>query len=384
MLLSNIQPADREGKVDITIRNGKIQAIEEGSKSVAIRDEVRMEFDNAIVFPGLINSHDHLEFNLFPQLGNHTYSNYVEWGDDIHKHDKKVIEKVLSIPMHIRVQWGMYKNLLNGITTVVNHGPKMQVGNSPINVWQNCHVLHSVRLEKRWKYKLNSPFNSNLPYAIHIGEGIDDASHAEIDKLIKWNLFKHNLVGIHAVAMDERQAENFKALIWCPDSNFFLLGCTAQINKLKTRTKILFGTDSTLSAHWNLWEHLRLARQQSVLTDAELFNSLTVSPAELWPMEGYGSLTVGSKAAIVIAKKKENSAMDSFFSLNPDDILLIVHSGSIVFFDEALYPQLQGIDLRNFSKIFVGNRGKYVVGKLPDLIRSIKDIYPEAPIPVNC
>lgn len=383
MLLRNLQTVDREEKVDITIQHGKILAIERSSASSNVNDDV-LEFDDVIVFPGLINSHDHLEFNLFPQLGNHLYSNYVEWGDDIHKQDKEIIEKVLQIPVHLRVQWGIYKNLLNGITTVVNHGPKVQVDSAPINIWQNCRVLHSVKLEKRWKYKLNRPFGAHLPFAIHIGEGTDNTSHDEIDSLIKWNLFKRDLVGIHAVAMDEKQAMHFKAIVWCPDSNFFLLGRTAQIDKLKANSKILFGTDSTLSAHWSLWEHLRLARQQLMLTDTELYNSLTVTPAELWPIKGYGSIVEGNSVDIVIAKKKESSSMDSFFALTPEDILLVMHNGNIVLFDVEIYSRLKGFEIANFSKVTVGNRGKYVWGNLPGLIRSVKEIYPDAPFPVSC
>ena len=42
-------------------------------------------------FPGLINSHDHLDFNLFPQTGNRIYNNYTEWGRDIHEQNKEAI-----------------------------------------------------------------------------------------------------------------------------------------------------------------------------------------------------------------------------------------------------------------------------------------------------
>jgi cytosine/adenosine deaminase-related metal-dependent hydrolase len=34
-----------------------------------------LSFDGALVMPGLVNSHDHLEFNLYPQLGDRQYRN---------------------------------------------------------------------------------------------------------------------------------------------------------------------------------------------------------------------------------------------------------------------------------------------------------------------
>ena len=138
----------------------------------------------------MINSHDHLDFNLFPPLRNRIYDNYAEWGNDIHANNTKTINEILKIPQHLRVQWGLYKNLLNGVTTVVNHGEKLRIGNELMTVFENCHSLHSIRFEKNWKYKLNRPVRRNWPYVIHVGEGTDGDSHDEIDQLIKWNLFK--------------------------------------------------------------------------------------------------------------------------------------------------------------------------------------------------
>src|ERR1700747_2757751 len=81
---------------NIHIRNGQIT--EAGIYLEHINDRQILNFEHAIVFPGLINSHDHLDFNLFPRLGNKRYNSYVEWGKDIHKHDKQVIDKVQKIP----------------------------------------------------------------------------------------------------------------------------------------------------------------------------------------------------------------------------------------------------------------------------------------------
>ena len=41
---------------------------------------MQLMFDKALIFPELINSHDHLDFNLFPQMGDRFYTNYTEWG----------------------------------------------------------------------------------------------------------------------------------------------------------------------------------------------------------------------------------------------------------------------------------------------------------------
>src|SRR5580700_225748 len=115
MILSNVHIVGESIKKNIHIKNGLISAVDNNSATTL--QEVNIEFENALAFPGLINSHDHLDFNSFPQLGNYVYNNYVEWGNDIHQQNKAVINAVLKIPKTLRIQWGVYKNLLNGITT---------------------------------------------------------------------------------------------------------------------------------------------------------------------------------------------------------------------------------------------------------------------------
>jgi cytosine/adenosine deaminase-related metal-dependent hydrolase len=372
MILANVQVVGEAGKKNIHIKNGSIAAIAT-ELAVSSSQENIIEFENAIAFPGLINSHDHLDFNLFPQLGNRIYNNYVEWGDDIHEKDKATINSILTIPKKLRIQWGVYKNLLNGVTTVVNHGEKLDIPNNIITVFQNSYSLHSVKLERGWKYQLNSPFAKKYPFSIHVGEGTDIDSHDEIDEVIKWNVLKRKIVGIHGVAMDERQAISFHALVWCPDSNFFLLGTTAAVNKLKTATNILFGTDSTVSANWNIWQQLRTARATKLLTDTELINTISTTPAAIWKLNNTGTIKESNYADIVIAKEKTNTdTTDAFFAVNPEDILLVLHKGYIAFFDESLLPQLKNISVGNYSKIFINKTPKYIIGDLPSLIKEIK------------
>ena len=191
MILRNVHIVGDDAVKNIVIENELIRAISDNESSLKnSRNQLTIEFENAIAFPGLINSHDHLDFNLFPQIGNGIYNNYAEWGKDIHEKNKEEIKAILQVPQQLRIQWGIYKNLLNGITTVVNHGEKLHVKNDIISIFQNCYSLHSAQFEKNWKYLLNKPFMKGIPFVIHVGEGTDGISRNEIDEIIKWNLFK--------------------------------------------------------------------------------------------------------------------------------------------------------------------------------------------------
>ena len=379
MRISQVHIIGKTNLHQILIENGKIIAIREGEMNYG-GPEIR--FTDAVAFPGLINSHDHLDFNVFPQLGNRIYKNYKEWGDDIDVKNKEEINAVLKVPKPLRIQWGLYKNLLCGVTTVVDHGEKSNPKPGLLSVFHDCYSLHSLQYEKNWKWKLNNPLAKNKPYVIHVGEGTDAAAGKEIDQLIKNNLFKKKLIAVHGVAMKPAQAKALNALVWCPASNYFLLDATADVDTLKQKTDIVFGTDSTLSAGWNIWEQLRLARNQKGLTEAELFEAITNKAAMVWKLNDRGSLEAGKLADIIVASAKDGG-MGSFYSIDPGDILMVVHHGEVVLFDSSVQDQLTHIDTSGFSRILLGGNCKFVKGDLPALIGEIRKFYPEAYFPVG-
>lgn len=147
MLLNNLILVNESRPVNISVSGEKIMAIETGSAADA-NDQFQIHFTDAMAIPGLINSHDHLDFNCFSVIGEKKFRNYTEWGKYIHKSSKESINAVLKIPKNLRASWGMYKNLLAGVTTVVNHGVHLKISNPLINIYQEPQNLHSVHFEK--------------------------------------------------------------------------------------------------------------------------------------------------------------------------------------------------------------------------------------------
>jgi cytosine/adenosine deaminase-related metal-dependent hydrolase len=382
MILNNLRTVLQGKPVHIRTTNDRIAEVSTSALS-SMPNVLSLDLNGALVFPGLINSHDHLDFNLFPALGDKTYNDYTEWGNYIHQNYKEDIDKVLKIPVHLREAWGIYKNLLCGVTTVVNHGEKIKNSTNLITVHEDCQSIHSVQFGKKWKFSLNNPLKKNVAAAIHTGEGTTVSATREIDTLSKWNLLKRPVIGVHGVAMSVEQAKEFKALIWCPESNYFMLNQTAQVNILKAHTAILFGTDSTLTGNWNIWEHIRLARRTGRLSDQELFDALTTNAALAWKLQG-GLIAPYKHADLVIARNKNTRpAADAFFATGPQDLLMVLHNGHINLFDEELLSELKTIDLDSYSKICIEGSFKYVAGDLRRLMDEIRDCYPGASFPVS-
>jgi cytosine/adenosine deaminase-related metal-dependent hydrolase len=346
-------------------------------------DELELDLNGAIAFPGLINSHDHLEFNLFPKLGNKIYLDYVEWGNDIHARNIEVIEKINRVPYELRFKWGFYKNLLCGVTTVAHHGNGLIYNYKGVPDLISCYnYLHSVRLERMWKLKLNASFNNN-PFVIHIGEGTNNKSYDEINELIKWNLSGKKIIAVHGISMDEENCKKFDALVWCPDSNLFLYNKTADINALKKGTEILFGSDSALSSDWNIWNQIRLARSIGYLGDQELYESLSGKAAAVWALHNLGSITENKSADIVISRRKSDNEWDNYFNTNPEDILIILKKGRIVFLDKSYEDRYRVIDKTEFDMIEINEVRKYVIKGLKQLVESITTFIPGYEFPVK-
>ena len=374
MILHDVRLYDQPGLYNILVREGRIISIYQGNVHEP-EEKTHWELEGSLALPGFINGHDHLDFNLFPQLGTGGYHNYREWGPRVQSENKALISRVLAVPVDTRIKWGAYKNLLNGFTTVVNHGKHINAGTNPVTIYQEHASLHSPGFEKNWKLKLANPFKLRQTVIIHAGEGTDKAASDELDQLANYNFLKRKLIIVHGVALDEKQAGSFKGLVWCPASNFFLFGKTAAINNLIGKIGIVFGTDSTLTAAWNAWEHFRMALSTGMTRENELLNMLGPAAAALFGLNDRGRLKPGLRADILFVK---NSS--PVFEQDPGDIQMVLVKGAVQMADETYAP---GLIKSGYTKICFGTSCKYVYGNLRDTVSVIKKYYPEAGIPFS-
>jgi cytosine/adenosine deaminase-related metal-dependent hydrolase len=353
---------------DLVVSGATLERVLPKGEADARRYGPRLDLEGMIAFPGLVNSHDHLEFNLYPPLGHRKYADYVEWGGDIHRQDRELIASVERVPRHIRFRWGALKNLLSGVTAVVHHGEEADVPRDLSVDVVHATSIHSVRQGHGWRRRLNALIDRS-PYVAHVGEGTSPDAHREVDTLLRWNLLRRSLIGVHAMAVRPDQAAYFRALVWCPVSNELLYGRTADVGTLREQTTILFGTDSTLTGDWNIWHHLRRARSLGPLDDRRLFDAVTKDASLVWGEAGRGVIADGRSADIVVARKTRERRWDAFFAVEPEDIALVLKRGLPVLSDMSLdVPAPPG----QWSRVRVGERVKRVADDVPGLVSRIR------------
>ena len=373
MVLLNVSLYGKEGRWDVKLDNGSIDRILNHGQSWK-NEQRQIEANGALLLPGIVNSHDHLDFNSYPRLANRKYQNYKEWGEDIQLSNQESIARVRKIPLSLRVRWGMYKNLLNGFTTVVNHGNKLDIQDGFVEVLQDHPSIHSVSFEKNWKRRLRNPFGGSRAFVMHLGEGIDQMAKAEINEVIKTNIFRKKIIVVHGVMMDADQAACFAGLIWCPSSNYFLFGQTANIPSLLGKTTVVFGTDSTLTSTWNAWEQFREALKGNQVSEEELMHMLTGQACSLFNLRSSGKIVKGQKDLLLLRNNQ------SVFNSNPKDILLVLRDGMVRMIDPAIGSQVE-TDRKGFSRIRMGGSEKWVEGNLNELVTQMKAHYPELSVP---
>jgi cytosine/adenosine deaminase-related metal-dependent hydrolase len=328
------QSASKARKCDLKIDRGRVVALSSDSTS-------RIDAGGHIILPGLINAHDHLEFNLYPRLGHGPYPNSKAWADDIYVPHCDPVRQHLRVPKAVRLLWGGIKNLLSGVTTVCHHNrrddPTLD-NDFPVRVLKRFGWAHSLEFspDVRQRY-LATP--KSWPFILHLGEATDAQGREEIFKLHAMGVLGPSTVLVHAVALDKKGAALVRqrggSLIWCPSSNLFLLGRTLTARVLQSGLPVALGTDSALTAEGDLLDELKVGRRTARLDCPTLYRMVTESPRALLRLpEGYGALEPGSPSDVAVFRDLGLDPSETLLEAGPPEMVMVggkVHLASVEF-----------------------------------------------------
>ncbi|HET9215556.1 MAG TPA: amidohydrolase family protein [Terriglobia bacterium] len=330
-------------RASLEIADGKIRRVH--SREAHTPPDATIDLENRLILPGLINAHDHLEFNLFPRLGRGPYSNSADWARDIYQPGVSPVREHLSVPKNIRMVWGGLKNLLCGVTTVCHHNPydeQFQRG-FPVHVVRHYGWAHSLTFEKD-VFSAFDATQTDQPFIIHAGEGTDERSRLEVFDLDRMGVLDSRTVLVHGVAFSEaghslRQRRG-AGLVWCPTSNQFVLGTTLDVHALSDLESIALGSDSALTARGNLLDEIHEAREEDIPAPV-IYRMVTETAASILRLdEGEGRLESGSVANIIAIPWNGASPCEAVAQLDSSQIDLVMIFGRIKLASEAIMATL--------------------------------------------
>jgi cytosine/adenosine deaminase-related metal-dependent hydrolase len=350
-------------RIDLTIQRGRFQPCDR-PPGLSPPHEPELDLEGYLLLPGLINCHDHLEFNLFPRLGQGPYPNATTWAEDIYNPDRSPVKEHLAVPKAVRLAWGGLKNLLSGVTTVAHHNPyeEVFVRGFPVRVVKQFGWAHSLHFSpdlarcygdtpKRW------------PFLLHAAEGTDASSAAEIAALDRMGVLRRHTVLIHAVGVDCDSLQLVKrrraSIVWCPSSNLFTLAQTLRPEVLRSGIPIGLGTDSALTCQGDLAGELRVARQAGCLTAADIYPLVTTQAARMLGLNrGEGDIREHGVADLLAVSDTGRNPAEALQDYSPD---LVILGGKIQLVSANLASRIDPALSRHLQRIELEGRGPWLV-----------------------
>lgn len=364
----------------VSISGNKISHV--GPISARTQTAAMVDTDS-FIFPGLIDLHDHITWNLLPRWRpNELFSNRYEWQQrTAYKlalegpHSKLVADHSLACDAD---RFGEIKAIVGGSTSVVgglsatpNTDDNACIEGLARNLDSYSGFDGAVLNKEKVRYEI-FPFEMKASdaaqirpaldsaelkaFLIHVAEGkpSDASSTREFRMLAKHgDGFLHSGVSvIHGTALGKTEfkqmADAGVGLIWSPRSNVELYGATTDVRSAKeSGVKIALAPDWSPSGSDGMIEELKYSATWNasqvppVFDDSELVKMATIIPAQLAGADKQiGALTEGLYADLLLIKKAGTQAYPALLHATAGEVRLVIIGGVPVYGDQDLMKRL--------------------------------------------
>ena len=340
------------------VKGGIAAVTPEGSPAPAGFESVRPVETAGTIFPGLIELHSHLAYNVLrlwdvPKL----YTNRDQWGGT------PEYQRLISGPMKVLgsspelmpaiVRYVEVKCLVGGVTTsqgielFSNRGARRYYRGIVRNVEQTDDPglpeasAKIADVEAADAERFLARLARSTCFLLHLSEGTDQKAreHFLALKLMggDWAI-KPALSGIHCAALEPADfhelAAGGGAMVWSPLSNLLLYGATARVAAAKAEgIRIGIGSDWSPSGSKNLLGELKVGRLVShaegdVFSDRDLVAMATREAARIlgW-QQALGSLEAGKRADLLVVAGVEGDPYAQLLGARESNLALVMING---------------------------------------------------------
>lgn len=355
------------------------------------------EVTDAFVLPGLIDSHNHIAYNVLPRwTPTKQYQNRNQWQrDPAYKTFKRPYDQMKGKPANLlceMVKYGEAKALISGITTIQGSPPPQKCFRPLIRNAESENGLPVSAAHIRThildvKVAPVIDWTKTASFVVHVAEGVDEKSRAEFDTLRQKQLLTAGTAIIHGTAFGPDEFGAMAAagakLIWSPQSNLALYRRTTRIDlALAAGVPVSIGVDWNLSGSDTVFDELRVAAQVNeedlgrAILDSDWIKMVTLNPARALALDSFiGSLAPGKKADIAVLRARDSEPNRSLLKTRVQDVQMVWVGGKLLYGNE---PVVEAVRPGQCEPLLVRGAKKRICVKLETPSSQPKDKYLES------
>jgi len=366
-----------------------------GEKIVSPGGNVTIDLkEKSIIYPSLINTHDHLQGNYRPPVGPQEgkfYLTWLPWDQDLKA--SKTFQERSNLSREDLYALSGYKCLFSGVTTVNDHFPHQLnsqiLPTLPIRAIEDYCLAHEcTSYDLKWGDGINDEheraIKNKWPFITHLCEGFDKEAMNSIGELERTKILDNHCLFIHCISLSDEDIKKIAkagaSVSWCGFSNMFMFNVTCKIRKLmEAGVNVTIGTDSSATGSANLLAEMKYDRElyQKLygedLPAEKIFQMVTANAAKAFLMQDrIGTLDEGMLGDILVLKGKEDNPYENLVNAGMGDIELLVLAGKPIYGELRFLDIFQGKLPDGYSQIKVENKDMFVKGDPAGLYKEIR------------
>lgn len=311
---------------------------------------------DGIIFPGLIDAHNHPSWNSFPTLMfyNFPFGNRDQWGRNDPEYDewrtkRNVVRSNVQDSQTQRVsKWGEILQLMAGCIAIQGNYDNPEYAH-PNVILYNVEQFPSRIEADIFPWTMSVTQRTNLlrriegrrvnAVLIHLCEGPDATSHAQFARWRDWGMLNEQTAILHGTPLTSNDFVQMAAvgakLVWSPMSNMKLYEATAN-PKLADQVGVVVGLapDWTPSGGYNMLEelayawHLNETMFDSYFTPEQMVDMATINNAIACGFaDRYGMIREGYNAGFVVIDGDVADPYMSLINARPKDVKMTIIDG---------------------------------------------------------